>query len=128
MSKKVFIIDNEIGICDALQSVLSIEGYQVFSALSGEEALKRLVEVAPDLVVVDVMMPGINGYEVCKKIRSMPQFRRLPILMLTVKGSDNDRIMGISSGASDYMTKPFNIWEFSARARNLIENYQIDVV
>ena len=108
------------GLCDALES----EGYRVVSAANGPDAVKAFREHAPDLLLLDIMMPGRNGYEVCRDIRR--ENRRLPILMLTAKGEEIDKVLGLELGADDYLTKPFGLRELLARVRSLLRRRERD--
>ncbi len=108
-----------------LDAVLSPRGYRVVTASSGEEALEVLPTIGADLVLVDIVMPGINGYEVCRRIRATPQFRFLPVVMITASG-DQEKVRAIEAGADDFVTKPFDQGELLARVANLarIKRYQ----
>lgn len=106
------------GLCDALES----EGYRVVSAANGPDAVQAFREHAPDLLLLDIMMPGKNGYEVCRDIRR--ENRRLPILMLTAKGEEIDKVLGLELGADDYLTKPFGLRELLARVHALLRRCQ----
>jgi two-component system alkaline phosphatase synthesis response regulator PhoP len=115
--KRILVVDDEIYIVHILEFSLSMEGYEVVTAHDGEEALRRIEETNPDLVVLDIMMPKMDGYEVCRRVRADERFAHLPILLLSAKGRPVDREAGIAAGANDYMTKPF-------RPRDLIERIE----
>ena len=114
---KILIVEDEPQMSSLLRRGLSCEGYRVDAVASGEEALEKMGVVAPDLVIVDVMLPGIDGYEVCRQIRS---FDATPVLMLTAKRTVPDKIAGFESGADDYLVKPFALEELLVRVTALL--------
>lgn len=111
---RILVVDDEREIADLIEIHLLSEGYRVFKANSGAEALKLVEDHDPHLVILDIMMPGIDGIEVCRQIR---QTRGIPILMLSAKSEDVDKILGLKTGADDYLTKPFNPLELVARVK-----------
>lgn len=114
MSKKILVVDDEKMILKGITFSLEQDGFEVDTALDGEEALSLAKEKEYDLIVLDVMLPKIDGLSVCQQIR---EFSVVPIIMLTAKGDDMDKILGLEYGADDYMTKPFNILELKARIK-----------
>ena len=108
----VFVVDDEPAIVRLVRTELQSEGYAVITAASGEDALARLDDERPDLVVLDLMLPGIDGFETLRRIRSDSQ---VPVIMLTARAGDSDKLRGLQGGADDYLTKPFNPEELSAR-------------
>ena len=108
MSKKVLIVDDEANIVAALEFLLRKSGYKVSAAQNGDEALKRVESFAPDLVLLDVMMPRINGYEVCRRMRERADWKHIKIIMLSAKGREAEVSKGVSLGADLYVTKPFS--------------------
>lgn len=120
MSKKVLIVDDEPNIVISLEFLLKMEGYEISIARDGEEALKRVRGDPPDLVVLDVMMPKMDGFEVCETIRQDPTLIDTRILMLTAKGRDAEAKKGLSLGADAYMPKPFSTHELVAKAKALL--------
>ena len=108
MSKKVLIVDDEPNIVAALEFLLEKSGYQVQVAANGEEALARLDDFAPDLVLLDVMVPKVSGYEVCQRMRAQPKWRDIKIVMLSARGREVEVEKGMSLGADLYVTKPFS--------------------
>ena len=115
---KILVVEDETSIRRFITLNLEMAGYEVGEAASGEEALALLMSFLPDLVVLDLMLPGINGLEVCRRIReTMPEPL---IIMLTAKGQDADKIMGLELGADDYMVKPFNPFELIARIKAML--------
>ena len=123
MSQKVLVVDAEQSIVTLLKYNLETEGYIVDVAYDGEEALKKVKEVKPELIVLDVMLPKKDGIEVCKTIRSDKNL--VPILMLTAKDDEFDRVLGLELGADDYMTKPFSPREVVARVKAILRRSQI---
>lgn len=121
MTRTVLIVDDEPNIVLSLKFLLSQQGYEVRTAGSGEEALKSLAEQVPDLVLLDIMMPKPDGYEVCQKIRSTPGWKEIPVIMLTAKGRDVERQKGLAMGADDYITKPFATNELVTKVRAILE-------
>jgi DNA-binding response OmpR family regulator len=115
MGQKVLVVEDESHIRGFITVNLSISNFDVIEASSGEEALKLCKSEKPDLVVLDIMLPGIDGYEVCKRIRE--DYPDIFIIMLTAKGEDMDKIIGLDLGADDYMVKPFNPMELVSRIR-----------
>ena len=109
MSKgRILVVDDEIYIVHILDFSLGMEGYEVLTALDGEQALERLKSDKPDLIVLDIMMPKLDGYEVCRAIKSNPDTRNIPVILLSAKGRNVDQKMGFDVGADDYITKPFS--------------------
>lgn len=117
MSNSILIVDDEKEIRDLIEIYLKNEGYKVIKASNGEEALDILEKEKINLIVLDIMMPKIDGLEVCKKVREK---LNIPILMLSAKSEDMDKIQGIMTGADDYLTKPFNPLELSVRVKALL--------
>lgn len=114
MDKTILVVDDEKPIADILQFNLIKEGYRVICAYDGDEALQRVEEEQPDLMLLDIMLPKRDGMEVCREIRKKYDF---PIIMLTAKGSEIDKVLGLEMGADDYVTKPFSTRELIARVK-----------
>ena len=121
MPKKILLVDDEPLILKGLKYSLEKDGYETESAADGEEALERFAAGNFDMVLLDVMLPGVDGIEVCQRIR---EHSNVPIIMLTAKGEDMDKILGLEYGADDYMTKPFNILEVKARIKSIFRRSQ----
>ncbi len=117
MGKKVLVVDDEKLIVKGIRYSLEQDGMEVFCAYDGEEALDLVKEQNFDIILLDVMLPKLTGFEVCQQIR---EFSNVPIIMLTAKGEDMDKILGLDYGADDYMTKPFNILEVKARIKAIL--------
>ncbi|NTU42479.1 MAG: response regulator [Nitrospirales bacterium] len=118
--KKILVIDDEADIVELLSYNLTKEGFAVDTAYDGEAALKRIKENAYDLLLLDLMLPGIQGLELCRIIRGRPETSRIPIVMLTAKGEELDKVLGLEMGADDYITKPFSPRELLARVKALL--------
>ena len=117
MAKRILLVDDEPLIVKGLKYSLEQEGYETDSAADGEEALNKFFAGKYDLILLDVMLPKVDGIEVCQRIREKSY---VPIIMLTAKGEDMDKILGFEYGADDYMTKPFNILEVKARIKSIL--------
>lgn len=117
----VLVVDDEKHIVQLLRLYLSSEGYQVETAFSGREALEKVERLRPSLVILDVMMPEVDGLEVCRLVRKESD---VPIIMLTARGEDVDKIVGLELGADDYVTKPFNPRELNARVKAVLRRYR----
>ena len=113
----VLAVDDDARILRMMQRILELEGYKVLTASNGEAALSMFDEETPDLVLLDIMLLGMDGYTVCQRIR---EFSQIPIIMVTAKGNDADKVQGLDAGADDYMTKPFSASELAARARSVL--------
>jgi DNA-binding response OmpR family regulator len=118
--EKILIVEDEKEIANLIEIYLSNDGYGVLKAFNGKDALDILSKELVHLVILDIMMPGIDGLEVCRRIR---QDKNIPILMLSAKSEDMDKIMGLSTGADDYLTKPFNPLELMARVKSQLRRY-----
>jgi two-component system alkaline phosphatase synthesis response regulator PhoP len=116
----VLIIDDEADLIELVRYNLENEGFTVISAVDGESGLSLAVSQKPDIIVIDLMLPGIDGLEVCRRLRADGGTARIPIVILTAKASEADRIVGLELGADDYMTKPFSPRELSARLKALL--------
>jgi DNA-binding response OmpR family regulator len=116
--QRVLVVEDDAAILRGLTDSLGYEGYDVLSARTGEEALRLLHEGAPELLILDVMLPGMNGFDICRRARA--ERRDVGILMLTARALEVDRVMGLDLGADDYMTKPFSLPELLARVRAIL--------
>ncbi|MDQ0176279.1 two-component system response regulator VicR [Bacillus chungangensis] len=121
MNKKILVVDDEKPIADILQFNLKKEGYEVYCAYDGEEALQLVEEIKPDLILLDIMLPKRDGMEVCREVRKKYE---MPIIMLTAKDSEIDKVLGLELGADDYVTKPFSNRELIARVKANIRRHQ----
>ena len=105
---KILVVDDEIYIVHILDFSLGIEGYEVMTALDGEQALAKVAQERPDLIVLDIMMPKLDGYETCKALKQNPATHDIPVILLSAKGRNVDQKIGFEVGADDYITKPFS--------------------
>ncbi|MBF0193297.1 MAG: response regulator [Magnetococcales bacterium] len=121
MPKDILIVDDAQNIVLSLEFLMKNEGFSVRVASDGDEALKAIKEQAPDLVLLDVMMPKRDGYEVCQTIRACDDWKNTRIIMLTAKGRDVEREKGLALGADDYVTKPFATRELVAKVREILD-------
>lgn len=128
MPRNVLIVDDDPNIVLSLKFLIAQQGYEVRTAASGEEALQALGEKLPDLVLLDIMMPRPDGYEVCQIIRSTPEWKDVPVIMLTAKGREVERQRGFEVGADEYITKPFATQDLITKVREILadsENGQL---
>ena len=121
MAQKILVVDDEKNIRDLATLYLEKEGFTVESADNGRDALIRFAEIKPAMVILDVMMPGMDGFEVCRELR---REHDVPILMVTARSDDVDKIVGLEIGADDYMTKPFNPREMVARVKAILRRFE----
>ncbi len=121
MNEKIMVIEDERKIADAIAYALTKEGYTTETVYHGGEALKRLQEFGPDAIILDVMLPGMDGYDILKKL---PEQRRIGVIMLTAKEDIVNKILGLELGADDYITKPFDMRELLARLKSLLRRMQ----
>jgi len=120
MAGRILIVEDEEALSALLEYNLSREGFEVHVSADGDDALLALEEERPDLVLLDWMLPGLSGIEICRRIRARPATRELPVIMLTARGEEEDRVRGLETGADDYLTKPFSVPELVARVRALL--------
>lgn len=124
MEKRILVVDDEKPIADILQFNLKKEGYDVYCAYDGNEALKMVEEIMPDLILLDIMLPQRDGMEVCREVRKKHE---MPIIMLTAKDSEIDKVLGLELGADDYVTKPFSTRELIARVKANLRRHQTNI-
>ena len=128
MNGKIFIIEDEPSIVQLVQHNLEKEGFIVSSSENGNEGLKQLKKFEPNLLLLDWMLPDLSGIEICKNIRKNNKFKSLPIIMLTAKGEEEDKIKGLDSGVDDYLTKPFSFNELLARIKAILRRSNPEIV
>jgi DNA-binding response OmpR family regulator len=121
MSTTILVVDDEPRYVRLMEANLTSEGYQVLKALNGQEAVEIVAESHPDLVLLDIMMPGVDGFVACERIR---EFSNVPIIVVTAKGEERDRVKGLDLGADDYIVKPFSATELLARVRSVLRRAQ----
>lgn len=123
MAQKILVVDDEIPICDLLKMALEAEGYKVRTSHDGKDALEKIGGFKPDLLILDLMLPGINGFDICRRVTSD---NPIPIIMLTAKSDLVDKVLGLELGADDYITKPFHTRELIARVKALLRRVSLD--
>ena len=121
MANNIFIADDESGFVATLKSRLEFEGFEVTSAPDGRAALEMIRKALPDLILLDIMMPAVNGYQVCRELKEDPATSPIPILMVTAKSQESDRFWGMEAGADAYITKPFEMDDLIGKIRELLD-------
>lgn len=124
-NEKILVVDDEEHILELIRFNLEGSGFQAITATNGEDALRLCNDEQPDLILLDIMLPGIDGLEVCRKLKSEKETRLIPIIMITAKGEEIDKIVGLELGADDYITKPFSVRELLARVKALLRRTRI---
>lgn len=107
--KKILVVDDQVDLVKTIQFALELEGYEVLVSYNGEDALNQAQRENPDLILLDIMLPKLDGYKVCRLLKFDEQFKHIPILMVTAKTQEKDKILGVETGADEYITKPFDI-------------------
>jgi two-component system phosphate regulon response regulator PhoB len=120
MTARILVAEDEAALAALLEYNLSHEGFSVQLCADGDAALLALEEALPDLVILDWMLPGVSGIEICRRIRARPRTRDLPVIMVTARGEEQDRVRGLNTGADDYMTKPLSMSELAARVKAVL--------
>ena len=120
LKQLIFAVDDEIHIQQLVRFNLEANGYKVITFDNGEDMLKEVKNSAPDLFILDLMLPGIDGLEICKQLRTNPETKNVPIIMLTAKSDEFDKVLGLELGADDYLTKPFSVRELIARVKAIL--------
>ncbi|MCI4662934.1 MAG: phosphate regulon transcriptional regulator PhoB [Neomegalonema sp.] len=120
MSARILIVEDEEALCALLEYNLKEQGFDVRLCTNGEDAMNALKDEQPDLIILDWMLPHVSGIEICRQVRARPESRDVPIIMLTARGDEDDRIRGLDTGADDYMLKPFSMTELIARVRAVL--------
>jgi two-component system phosphate regulon response regulator PhoB len=128
MSANIYIVEDEEPIITLIKYNLEKEGYKVFFSENGNDGIKGIKNSLPDLVLLDWMLPDFSGVEICKNLKKDSKFKNIPIIMLTAKGEEEDKIKGLNSGADDYITKPFSFPELLARVKALLRRSKPSVV
>ncbi|AFY30545.1 response regulator transcription factor [Calothrix sp. PCC 7507] len=125
MPLKILVVDDDLGTRLSISDYLELSGYSLITANDGQEALSMVMEYHPDLIVTDIVMPRMNGYELVRRVRQQPGYRLLPVILLTARTKTQERILGYQSGCDLYLPKPFELEELAAAIRNLLERSQI---
>jgi DNA-binding response OmpR family regulator len=118
--KRILIVDDEPDILETLRMNLELEGFECLVAQDGNRGLERAQREKPDLMILDLMLPGLDGYKICRLLKFDDQYRHIPIIMLTAKAQDEDRLLGEQTGADHYMTKPFAMSNLVGKIRELL--------
>lgn len=126
MAKKILVVDDEKDILSLLKYNLKAEGYDPISAMDGESALVKASEEKPDIILLDIMLPGKDGYEVIQQLRKSPETEHIPVIFLTAKDSEFDEVLGLELGAEDYIVKPISIRKLMARIKKALKNKAAD--
>ena len=122
MAHQILVVDDEENIAHSLNFLMEKAGYSVRLAADGEEAIEAIKEAPPDLILLDINMPRMNGYQVCESVRANPEWKDIVIVMLTAKGRDIEREKGLAMGADDYIIKPFSTQEVIEKVRGILES------
>lgn len=125
--KKILIIEDDDHIIELLKFNVENNGYEVSIAMDGHEGLNKAINELPDLILLDLMLPGIDGIDICNKLKNKDRTKDIPIIMLTAKGHETDKILGLEIGADDYMTKPFSVRELMTRIKVVFRRYAKDI-
>jgi two-component system, OmpR family, phosphate regulon response regulator PhoB len=128
MNPRIMVVEDEEPLAVLLRYNLEAEGYEVETVARGDEAEVRLAEQVPDLLILDWMLPGLSGIELCRRIRLRQETERLPVIMLTARGEETERIRGLSTGADDYVVKPFSVPELMARVRAMLRRAKPEII
>jgi two-component system, OmpR family, alkaline phosphatase synthesis response regulator PhoP len=124
-SDKIVVIEDEADILEVIAYNLKREGYDVVTSTSGEDGLEKIERTKPNLVVLDLMLPEIDGIELCRKLKSDPVTQAIPVIMVTAKGEESDVVLGLGVGADDYVTKPFSPRELTARVKSVLRRSKL---
>ncbi len=125
--RKILIIEDDDHIIELLKFNVENNGYEVSIAMDGHEGLNKAINELPDLILLDLMLPGIDGIEICNRLKNKDRTKDIPIIMLTAKGHETDKILGLEIGADDYMTKPFSVRELMTRIKVVFRRYTHEV-
>jgi two-component system alkaline phosphatase synthesis response regulator PhoP len=120
-SKKILIVDDEVDLVETLRLPLEMEGYTVLVSSNGEDALNQARKEKPHLIILDIMLPKLDGYKVCRLLKFDERYKHIPILMLTAKTQEKDKILGAETGADEYITKPFDIDELIEKIKKYLK-------
>ncbi len=120
-SKKILLVEDEQEIVEMIQMALEARGYEVMAAYDGSEGLRMATEKKPDLILLDIIMPGLNGYQVCRELKNHPSTRETPIIYLTAKGQETDKFWGFETGAAEYIVKPFEMGDLIEKMEEALQ-------
>ena len=119
--KKILVVDDEVDLVKTIQFSLELEGYKVLVSYNGEDALAQARKENPDLILLDIMLPKLDGYKVCRLLKFDEQYKHIPILMMTAKTQEKDKLMGKETGADEYITKPFDMEELTEKIKEYLK-------
>lgn len=122
--KKILVVDDEKNIVELIKMNLERSGFDIIPAYTGEEAIEKTFSILPDIILLDLMLPDIDGFEVCRTIKLNEKTKSIPIIMITAKSEESDKVIGLGLGADDYVTKPFGIRELEARIKTVLRRFQ----
>ena len=120
-SKKILIVDDEADLVETIRFPLEMEGYHVLASYSGEDALNQARKENPDLILLDLMLPNLDGYKVCRLLKFDNRYKHIPILMLTAKTQEKDKALGMETGANEYITKPFEMDDLLKKVKQYLD-------
>jgi DNA-binding response OmpR family regulator len=123
--KKIIVIDDEPDFLTIVSDALSKEGFQVITSEEPEDGYNKILSESPDLAIIDINLPNIDGFKLCQKIRENPQIKNIPIIMLTIRRKEEDKIRGLETGADDYISKPFHPSELIARIKTVLRRTEL---
>jgi CheY-like chemotaxis protein len=126
--KQILIVEDDVDLVEMLSAYFRVQGYEVLTASWGEDAVKLALETVPDLALLDIRLPDIDGFEVCRRLRQVRKTQSLPVIFLTEKRERSDRLSGLELGAVDYITKPFDVQELRLRVRNVLRRSQFQAL
>ena len=118
---RILFVDDNRNFCETIADVLTMEGFDMFLAYNGDEAIKKAKEVSPDLIVIDVVMPGMDGFELCENVRNNVDLKNLPVIMMTGFDNKDNKLKSFYSGSSAYLVKPFNVKDLIVKINELLE-------
>jgi DNA-binding response OmpR family regulator len=119
--KKILVVDDEVDLLETIQFSLEVEGYTVLVSNDGEDALSQARKESPDLILLDIMLPKLDGYKVCRLLKFDERYKHIPILMMTAKTQEKDKVLGIETGADEYITKPFDMDELMEKIKTYLK-------
>jgi len=121
-NKRILVVDDEVDLVETIRFALELDGYDVLVAYNGEEALNQARKENPDLILLDLMLPKLDGYKVCRLLKFDERYKHIPILMLTAKTQEKDRVIGMETGANEYITKPFEMDDLMKKVKNYLKS------
>ena len=119
--KKILVVDDEVDLVKTIQFSLEVEGYTVLVSNDGEDALSQARKESPDLILLDIMLPKLDGYKVCRLLKFDERYKHIPILMMTAKTQEKDKVLGMETGADEYITKPFDMDELMEKIKEYLK-------